>query len=275
MATLDEALSQPAPDSLEACGAWSDETLGVTEPILMARETVRRYGREVVGAYVISMTDGLSDVLEVLLLTRWCQADLCLVPLFETLRALERAPEILRAMFGHPRYRDHLRATGDHQMIMLGYSDSNKDCGYIAANWALYKAQETIAQACKDAGVAFTLFHGRGGTIARGGGPAARAILAQPAGLAHGRIRVTEQGEVLSSRYHDPEIAHRHLEQVAYGTLLALHQALHPASVPRAWRECMEHMAAVGCAAYRALVHDDPDFWPSGRPPRPSTTSAR
>jgi phosphoenolpyruvate carboxylase len=215
------------------------------------------------------MTDGLSDVLEVLLLMRWCRADLCIVPLFETLRDLERAPEILRTMFGHARYREHLRATGGHQMIMLGYSDSNKDCGYIAANWALFEAQETIAQACNDAGVSFTLFHGRGGTIARGGGPAARAILAQPAGLTHGHIRITEQGEVLSSRYHDPDIAHRHLEQVAYGTLLAFHQALHPAPVPRAWWECMERMAAVGYAAYRALVHDEPDFlafWQAATP---------
>jgi phosphoenolpyruvate carboxylase len=215
------------------------------------------------------MTDGLSDVLEVLLLVRWCRADLCIVPLFETLRDLERAPEILRAMFAHPCYREHLRSKGNHQTIMLGYSDSNKDCGYIAANWALFKAQETIARACNDAGVSFTLFHGRGGTIARGGGPAARAILAQPTGLAHGSIRITEQGEVLSSRYHDPDIAHRHLEQVAYGTLLALHQALHPAPIPQPWWDCLERMAAVGYAAYRALVYDDPDFlafWQAATP---------
>jgi phosphoenolpyruvate carboxylase len=269
VATLDEALAQPPPDLLGPPGAWSDETRSVLEPIVLAREVGRRYGREAVGVYIISMTDGLSDVLEVLLLMRWCRADLCIVPLFETLRDLDRASEILRAMFAHPRYREHLRSSGDRQMIMLGYSDSNKDCGYVAANWALFKAQEAIAQACNDAGVSFTLFHGRGGTIARGGGPAARAILAQPTGLAHGSIRITEQGEVLSSRYHDPDIAHRHLEQVAYGTLLALHQALHPASIPQPWWDCLERMAAVGYAAYRALVYDDPDFlafWQAATP---------
>jgi phosphoenolpyruvate carboxylase len=267
--TLDEALAQTPPDLLGLPGAWSDETRSVLEPIVLAREAERRYGREAMGVYVISMTDGLSDALEVLLLMRWCRADLCIVPLFETLRDLERAPEILRAMFAHPRYREHLRSKGNHQTIMLGYSDSNKDCGYIAANWALFKAQETIARACNDAGVSFTLFHGRGGTIARGGGPAARAILAQPTGLAHGSIRITEQGEVLSSRYHDPDIAHRHLEQVAYGTLLALHQALHPAPISQPWWDCLERMAAVGCAAYRALVYDDPDFlafWQAATP---------
>jgi phosphoenolpyruvate carboxylase len=269
VATLDDALAHTPPDLLGLPGAWSDETRSVLEPIVLAREAARRYGREAMGVYIISMTDGLSDVLEVLLLMRWCRADLCIVPLFETLRDLERASDILRAMFAHPRYREHLRSAGDHQMIMLGYSDSNKDCGYVAANWALFKGQEAIARACNDAGVSFTLFHGRGGTIARGGGPAARAILAQPTGLAHGSIRITEQGEVLSSRYHDPDIAHRHLEQVAYGTLLALHQALHPAPIPQPWWDGLERMAAVGYAAYRALVYDDPDFltfWQAATP---------
>ena len=108
---------------------------------------------------------------------------------------------------------------------MLGYSDSNKDCGYITANWALFKAQETISRVCRGAGVALTLFHGRGGSIARGGGPAAKAILAQPGGLRDGGIRVTEQGEVLSTRYHDPDLAHRILEQMAYGVMLGIRAA--------------------------------------------------
>jgi phosphoenolpyruvate carboxylase len=269
LAVLDESLARPLPDVLGPFAAWSDATRSVVEPIRLAREAVRRYGREAVGVYVVSMTDALSDVLEVLLLMRWCRAELAIVPLFETLRDLERAPDILRAMFSHPHYRAHVRSNGDRQMVMLGYSDSNKDCGYIAANWALFKAQETIARACHDAGVSFTLFHGRGGTIARGGGPAAQAILAQPTGLLHGGIRITEQGEVLSSRYHDPDIAHRHLEQVAYGTLLALHRSRHPAPVPQPWQDSLERMAAAGHAAYRALVYDDPDFlafWQAATP---------
>ena len=260
VAVLSAALAQPLRSALDRAGNLSDETRHVIEPIQLAREAMRRYGREVMGVYVISVTNGLSDVLEVLLLLRWCGVTMSIAPLFETLDDLDRAPAILKAMFDHPHYREHVRQTGDHQTIMLGYSDSNKDCGYLAANWALFKAQETITRACEDAGVAFTLFHGRGGTIARGGGPAARAILAQPQGLIHGSIRITEQGEVLSTRYHDPDIAHRHLEQVVYGALLAIHQARHPKPAPQAWRDCMERMAAASLAAYRALVYNDPDF---------------
>ncbi len=260
VAVLSQALSQPARSVLDRAGDLSDETRNVIEPIQLAREAMRRYGREVMGVYVISMTNGLSDVLEVLLLLRWCGANMSIAPLFETLDDLDRAPAILKAMFDHPHYREHLRQAGDHQMVMLGYSDSNKDCGYLAANWALFKAQETITRVCEEVGVTFTLFHGRGGTIARGGGPAARAILAQPQGLIHGGIRITEQGEVLSTRYHDPDIAHRHLEQVVYGALLAIHQARHPRPAPQIWRDCMERMAAASVTAYRALVYDDPDF---------------
>src|SRR5690606_4906254 len=138
-------------------------------------------------------TDGVSDLLEVELLMRLTGAALPIVPLFETLDDLQRAPEILRAYFRLPG-----RRRPEHQQVMVGYSDSNKDCGYLTANWALYEAQETIAALCAAEGVRLTLFHGRGGSIARGGGPAAKAILAQPAGLRGGGIRVTEQGEVLS-----------------------------------------------------------------------------
>ena len=257
---LTEALVQPSRSVLDRAGDLSDEARNVIEPIRLAREAIRRYGREVMGVYVISMTNALSDVLEVLLMMRWSGVNMSIVPLFETLDDLNRAPGILGEMFAHPQYREHLRQNGDHQMIMLGYSDSNKDCGYLTATWALFKAQETITRVCDDAGITFTLFHGRGGTVARGGGPAARAILAQPQGLIHGSIRITEQGEVLSTRYHDPDISHRHLEQVTYGALLAIHQARHPTPVPQAWCDGMERMAAAGLAAYRALVYDDPDF---------------
>jgi phosphoenolpyruvate carboxylase len=143
---------------------------------------------------------------------------------------------------------------------MLGYSDSNKDCGYITANWALYKAQDEIARVCRESGVRMTLFHGRGGSIARGGGPAAKAILAQPAGLVDGTIRVTEQGEVLSTRYHDPDLAHRILEQMAYGVMLGIHAAGKASAVPAEWRDTMDEMSRAGFAAYKSLVHDDPDF---------------
>jgi phosphoenolpyruvate carboxylase len=143
---------------------------------------------------------------------------------------------------------------------MLGYSDSNKDCGYLTANWALYKAQAAIAHVCQEHGVRVTLFHGRGGSIARGGGPAAKAILAQPVALRDGGIRVTEQGEVLSTRYHDPELAHRILEQMTYGVMLGIQAAEQPAAVKTEWQEAMERMSADGFAAYKKLVHDEPDF---------------
>jgi len=144
---------------------------------------------------------------------------------------------------------------------MLGYSDSNKDCGYLTANWALYQAQDAIMNVCAKHHVKVTLFHGRGGSIARGGGPAAKAILAQPVGLKDGGIRVTEQGEVLSTRYHDVDLAHRVLERMAYGVLLGSHEAQGGArKLPPPWIAAMEKMSAAALAAYQSCVRDDPDF---------------
>lgn len=260
VALLTAQLSQPNSSLLDRIGPLDEGALCVTEPLELAREAIERYGREALGIYIISMTDGLSDVLEVALLMAWCRVRLPIAPLFETREDLRHAPDILRAMFAHPIYRDILRAQADEQIIMLGYSDSNKDCGYITANWELYKAQEAIAAVCREHGIRFTLFHGRGGTIARGGGPAAKAILAQPIGLLDGRIRITEQGEVLSTRYQDPDLARRHLEQVTYGVLLGMHRADHPLAIPAEWKATMEEIADRGFEAYRALVHEDPDF---------------
>jgi len=145
-------------------------------------------------------------------------------------------------------------------MIMLGYSDSNKDCGYLTANWALFQAQETISEVCRCHSLGVTLFHGRGGSIARGGGPAAKAILAQPCGLYDAKIRVTEQGEVLSTRYHDPDLAFRIMEQMAYGVLLGAHAAQSEVDVPDAWRVAMKDMSHLAYEAYYQLVHRDPEF---------------
>jgi len=260
IALLTEQLASPRASVLDRIGLPSADVLIVTEPLAVAREAIARYGRDAIGVYVISMTSGLSDVLEVLLLMKWCHMALPIVPLFETREDLRQAPHVLSAMFRHSIYREFLRDQSDAQMIMLGYSDSNKDCGYITANWELYKAQAAIANVCRAHGIRFTLFHGRGGTIARGGGPAAQAILAQPIGVLDGRIRITEQGEVLSSRYQDPELARRHLEQVTYGALLAIYQAEHPVPIPAEWIDAMEVIAERGFAAYRALVYEDPDF---------------
>jgi phosphoenolpyruvate carboxylase len=142
---------------------------------------------------------------------------------------------------------------------MIGYSDSNKDGGYLAANWALYRAQENIAQVCREHGVKLTLFHGRGGSVARGGGPANRAIRAQPPGTSAGRFRMTEQGETIASKYGDPDLAHRHLEQLASAVLLAS-APIDPVAIPPDWRGTMDRLAQAAWRAYRSLVYDTPEF---------------
>jgi phosphoenolpyruvate carboxylase len=224
------------------------------------KKAIELFGEEAVGAYVISMTRDLSDILEVQVFERFVGVSLDIAPLFETLGDLEAAPAILERMFACAPYRAHLRSRHDHQMIMLGYSDSNKDCGYLTANWALFQAQETISDVCKKRGLGLTLFHGRGGSIARGGGPAAKAILAQPCGCYDSKIRVTEQGEVLSTRYHDPDLAFRIIEQMAYGVLLGAVAAQKEADVPDAWRAAATEMSKLAYNAYEALVHKDPEF---------------
>jgi phosphoenolpyruvate carboxylase len=182
-----------------------------------------------------------------------------LVPLFETIDDLHRAPDILRALFEQAHYRRHLAARGQRQQVMIGYSDSNKDGGYLASNWSLYTAQERLGQTCTAYGITLELFHGRGGGIGRGGGPANRSILSAPVGSLHGRIKMTEQGEVIAYRYSNPEIARRHLHQVLNAVLLALGTPP-PVTVKPAWRTAMEVVSASGQAVYRQLVYDTPGF---------------
>ncbi len=220
------------------------------------------YGGDLLGPFVISMTRSPADVLTVLALARLAGgADgLDIVPLFETLADLEAAPGILDELFSLDAYRAHLATCQNQQTVMIGYSDSNKDGGYLAANWALYRAQEAVAHVCRARGVTLTLFHGRGGTVARGGGPAGRAIRAQPPGTVDGRFRVTEQGETLAARYADPDLAHRHLEQVVSAVLLASSPTAADATPAPAWPAALAAMAARARAAYRALVWETPGF---------------
>lgn len=241
--------------------SFSPETRMVIEPLRLAVRAKAQYGEECLGIYIISMTNEVSDILEVMLLQALAGVRLPIAPLFETLDDLNRAPTILGDLFTHPTYQRELAQSGRHQHVMLGYSDSNKDCGYLTANWALFQAQDEIMQVCRQHKMRVTLFHGRGGSIARGGGPAAKAILAQPVGLKDGGIRVTEQGEVLSTRYHDPDLAHRVLEQMAYGVLLGANEAQRGTRrVPKRWLKAMEAMSAAALSAYRACVHEDPEF---------------
>jgi phosphoenolpyruvate carboxylase len=262
MALLARLLEQPAPALASPPGVTraTAETWALFELIARARQI---YGNELFGPFIISMTRNPSDVLGVLLMARWtgCDDGLQVAPLFETVADLHAAPDILVKLFALPVYRAHLNTCGDKQMVMIGYSDSNKDGGYLAANWALYQAQEEIAHVCRAHQVALTLFHGRGGTVARGGGPANRAIRAQPPGTIDGRFRLTEQGEIIAARYSNTIIAHRHLEQIVSAVLLAsAPQTDSPLEVDSTWRAAMTGMAAASQSVYRKLVFETPGF---------------
>ena len=257
LALMANVLGSPAP---KLSGNFSPETADVIGSLRVLKRAIKLFGTEAAGVYVISMTHDLSDIIEVMVFQHLVGVTLDIAPLFETLGDLKAAPGILNQMFDYEPYRRHLKSRGDHQQIMLGYSDSNKDCGYLTANWALFQAQETISDVCKKRGLGLTLFHGRGGSIARGGGPAAKAILAQPAGCYDAKIRVTEQGEVLSTRYHDPDLAFRIIEQMVYGVLLGAEAAQKEASLPETWRDAMTEMSKLAYEAYEALVHKDPEF---------------
>jgi phosphoenolpyruvate carboxylase len=214
------------------------------------------------------MTTNVDDVLAVLLLGRWyglCLqensdiAALAISPLFETRADLENAPDVMTELFNHPSYSEHLARQGHEQNIMIGYSDSNKDAGYLAAQWELYQAQEAVGRVCEKYGVGLTLFHGRGGTIARGGGPANRAILAQPPGTVNGKIRITVQGEVINARFGNPDIAQRHLERVVHAVLVSSSRQHMRQATPRPeWRAAIEEMAQTSFRAYREFVYETP-----------------
>ncbi|MFQ3534323.1 MAG: phosphoenolpyruvate carboxylase [Aggregatilineales bacterium] len=246
----------------------------VTEQVIatwrMIARAHRRYGRECIDAVIASMTQQASDVLGMLLFA--CevgvQDHVDLVPLFETIEDLNAAPRIMGELFENPIYRAHLAKRGLRQQIMIGYSDSNKDGGYLASNWSLYTAQERLAAMCVAHGVQLELFHGRGGSIGRGGGPTNSAILSAPVGTLHGRIKITEQGEVIAYRYGNPAIGRRHLHQVLNAVLIA-HSAPRQAGLREAWRAAMQVLAAEGEKAYRALVYETQgflDYWQQATP---------
>lgn len=266
---LTRLLSEPAPDLSTHPGvtAATEETWSLFQ--LIGR-TCNVYGSDLLGPIVISMTHAAADVLTVLLLAKWagCQTIPQIVPLFESVQDLKTAAGILELLFTSDVYRAQLKHYNNEQMVMIGYSDSNKDGGYLMANWSLYQAQEEITTMAQKHGVKLTIFHGRGGTIARGGGPANHAIRAQPAGSINGRFRVTEQGEIIASRYANPDLAHRHLEQIANAVILAS-APQREESIPARWRETIEEMSGVAERAYRELVYETPgfiEFWESATP---------
>ncbi|NND71762.1 MAG: phosphoenolpyruvate carboxylase [Rhodothermales bacterium] len=225
---------------------------------------------DAIGSFIVSMTHDVSDLLEVMVLAKeaglWRHQNgqvstlIDVVPLFETVDDLKNADAFLATLFEHPIYRKQLSARSNLQEIMLGYSDSNKDGGYLMANWALHRAQERVGSVCARYNVECRLFHGRGGTVGRGGGRAGQAILAMPQVTHNGKIRFTEQGEVISFRYAFPEIARRHLEQITNAVLIAPHSAHPSVATDSREAELLNRLSALSMQAYRHLV-EDPNIW--------------
>jgi phosphoenolpyruvate carboxylase len=248
-------------------GKFSDTTQDTLALFQLLATAAGHCGLELLGGHVISMTRQPSDVLAVLLLWTWAWRStfgelplppLPIVPLFETIGDLTRAGQTLDELLANATYGEYVKQSPRReQMVMVGYSDSTKDGGYLAAVWGLHKALEDLAETAAKHQVRLITFHGRGGSLGRGGGPAARAILSLPPRCVQGALRVTEQGEVLAERYDDPHIAHRHLEQVTWATLLISGEATQP---PRpAWLEVMEQLSQRSLTKYRSFV-DDPGF---------------
>lgn len=271
---LTQELNHPRP-LLSRESTYSERVqngLGVFQVMRMARNVL---SEESVNTYIISMTHSISDVLEVLVLAkeegliRWkndptgllIESDLDVVPLFETIDDLNDCDSLLRKLFVNPTYTRQLAARKQFQEVMLGYSDSSKDGGYVAANWNLYDAQSRISALSQETNITIRMFHGRGGTVGRGGGRSYQAITGQPAGSLDGAIRFTEQGEVISFRYSFPPLAHRHLEQIVSAVMIkAAHVGISSAVKPE-WLDCMKFTAEHSRQAYRDLVYNDPDFW--------------
>ncbi|MFZ5693034.1 MAG: phosphoenolpyruvate carboxylase [Pseudomonadota bacterium] len=252
---------------------YSDGTESELAVFGAARDLRARLGPDCIRHYIISHTEAVSDLLEVLVLQKECAlmhgvlgdegafVSLLVVPLFETILDLRNAAAIMRDFLALPGIPELVRASGGQQEIMLGYSDSNKDGGFFTSNWELYRASTALAALFSDAanGITLRLFHGRGGTVGRGGGPSYQAILAQPPGTVRGRIRLTEQGEVIASKYANPAIGRHNLEALVAATLEAtLLENRHAA--PDDFIAAAERISEASREAYRALVYETPGF---------------
>ncbi|MFN3376915.1 MAG: phosphoenolpyruvate carboxylase [Burkholderiaceae bacterium] len=262
---------------LRVVGAeYSAHTQGEIAIFDAARRLRERFGAEAIRHYIISHTETVSDLLEVLLLQKevglmrgtldaepGARSDLIVVPLFETIEDLRNAAPIMRAFYGLPGIAALVQRSGAEQDIMLGYSDSNKDGGIFTSNWELYRAEIALVELFDELaishGIQLRMFHGRGGTVGRGGGPSYQAILAQPPGTVRGQIRLTEQGEVIASKYANPEIGRRNLETLVAATLEAtLLQPTKPAT--KVFLDAAARLSQASMAAYRALVYETPGF---------------
>jgi phosphoenolpyruvate carboxylase len=226
----------------------------------------RRHGVNAIANCIISKAESVSDLLEVALLQKECglavegKAALAIIPLFETIADLRAAARVMTDAFADPLYRGIVEAQDNTQEIMLGYSDSNKDGGFLTANWELYRVQKELAALAAASGVHLRLFHGRGGSVGRGGGPTFEAILAQPAGSVGSGLRVTEQGEVIAAKYSNVELGRRNLETLVAATLLGAFPGSKHEEIPAAWEAVLDELSVASFDAYRALVYETPGF---------------
>jgi len=266
---LDDA--RPLRVRAAAYGELASSEIGIFEA---AVQVLARYGRDAMRHYIISHTEDVSDLLEVMLLLKevgllrgtldgQATTDLIVSPLFETIGDLRNAAPIMRAFYALPGVAAMIQRSGAEQDIMLGYSDSNKDGGSFTSNWELYRAEIDLValfgELRREHGIVLRLFHGRGGTVGRGGGPSYQAILAQPPGTVNGQIRLTEQGEVIASKYAHPEIGRRNLETLVAATLEAT--LLNPTkSAPKAFLDAAAQISEASFKAYRKLVYETPGF---------------
>ncbi|HKJ73800.1 MAG TPA: phosphoenolpyruvate carboxylase [Alphaproteobacteria bacterium] len=266
IALLSRELRTPRP-LLRPNWRYSDQTTSEIGILKAAKTAQNRYGKQAIATAIVSNTRGVSNLLELAnllketgFITAEGQSSIDIAPLFETIADLRNCIEIMDRLLNIPGYRRLLESRGGVQEVMLGYSDSNKDGGYVTSNWELHKAEIGLVELFRKHGVRLRLFHGRGGTVGRGGGPSYDAILAQPAGAVNGQIRLTEQGETISSKYTNPEIGRRNLEILVAATLEAslLHPAGEPAPAP--YLDAMEQISSHAFAAYRSLVYDTPNF---------------
>ena len=249
---------------------YGEQTRGELAIFDAARDIRATHGPAAIVNCIISKTDAPSDMLELALLLKESgllhpgaapRLDVNLIPLFETIDDLRQSAATMDALFSLPAYRALVAARGDEQEVMLGYSDSNKDGGFLTSGWELYKAEIALVAVCRAHGVRLRLFHGRGGSVGRGGGPSYLAILAQPPGAVPGQIRLTEQGEVISAKYGSPETGRRNLEVLLAATLEA--SLAHPAGEAEAatrFHAVMDELSARAFSAYRALVYETPGF---------------
>ncbi len=252
--------------------AQSEAALKTLKEFCTLKEIQARYGEPAAHRFVLSMSTRAADIWDLLLLGRKAglvevsqgrlRSSFDAIPLFETYEDLIHCPEILDQWLSDPMYRRILRSRGNFQEIMLGYSDSVKDSGYLAANWSLFRAQEKLEEVAERHNVRLGLFHGKGGTIDRGGGMSYRSVQAQPHAAPGGRLRITEQGEVISFKYSNPIIARRNLEQLVSSVLVA--DLIHPKSIPKAqlaeWEQYAQEMAEASRSFYRRLVYETPEF---------------